>query len=143
MKPSGMTPITVDGTPLMRIKHQGSAAWMGRRRSPIGGVDSILIPRRCRPSSETTWGSEGLQDSTLGGVDETRRCHSFKGYTWVDRTAHEATIEEPKVFTRPWKISMPLYRRMERTAELLEYSCPAYLLEQEWNDPNSNYFRQR
>ena len=28
---------------------------------------------------------------------------------------YEATIEDPKIFTRPWKISMPLYRRVERT----------------------------
>ena len=28
---------------------------------------------------------------------------------------YEATIEDPKVFTRPWKISMPLYRHVGRT----------------------------
>ena len=32
---------------------------------------------------------------------------------------YEATIEDPKVFTRPWKISMPLYRRIEPNARLL------------------------
>ena len=32
---------------------------------------------------------------------------------------YEATIEDPDVFTRPWKISMPLYRRMEDNARLL------------------------
>jgi hypothetical protein len=36
---------------------------------------------------------------------------------------YEATIEDPKVFTRPWKISFPLYRRMEKNAQLLEYKC--------------------
>jgi hypothetical protein len=36
---------------------------------------------------------------------------------------YEATIEDPKVFTRPWKISFPLYRRMERGARLLEFKC--------------------
>jgi len=36
---------------------------------------------------------------------------------------YEATIEDPKVFTRPWKISMPLYRRMEKNAQVLEYKC--------------------
>ncbi len=60
-----------------------------------------------------------------------------------DHMQYEATIEDPKVFTRPWKISMPLYRRLEHTAELLEYDCPAYLLEKEWIDPTSTYFRQR
>ena len=36
---------------------------------------------------------------------------------------YEATIEDPKVFTRPWKISMPLYRRMEPNVQLLEFKC--------------------
>jgi hypothetical protein len=46
-----------------------------------------------------------------------------------DHLQYEATIEDPKVFTRPWKISMPLYRRLEKDAELLEYECYAYLEE--------------
>ncbi len=36
---------------------------------------------------------------------------------------YEATIEDPKVFTRPWKIKMPLYRRLEENAQLLEFKC--------------------
>jgi hypothetical protein len=36
---------------------------------------------------------------------------------------YEATIEDPKVFTRPWKISMPLYRRMEKNVQLMEFKC--------------------
>lgn len=36
---------------------------------------------------------------------------------------YEATIEDPKVFTRPWKVSFPLYRRMEKGARLLEFKC--------------------
>ena len=36
---------------------------------------------------------------------------------------YEATIEDPKVFTRPWKISFPLYRRMEDHIQLLEFKC--------------------
>jgi len=31
------------------------------------------------------------------------------------------------VFSRPWKISLPLYRRQERNVRLLEYECYAYL----------------
>jgi hypothetical protein len=73
----------------------------------------------------------------------------FTGETWFDRSGnfhsnalhvverftrrgpdhllYEATIEDPKTFTRPWKISFPLYRRIERNARLLEYECPAML----------------
>jgi hypothetical protein len=36
---------------------------------------------------------------------------------------YEATIEDSKVFTRPWKISMPLYRRVEQNPQLLEFKC--------------------
>ena len=36
---------------------------------------------------------------------------------------YEATIDDPDVFSRPWKIKIPLYRRMEDGARLLEYKC--------------------
>src|SRR5438128_5442816 len=36
---------------------------------------------------------------------------------------YEVTIQDPKVFTRPWRISMPIYRRMEPNMQLLEYRC--------------------
>ena len=47
--------------------------------------------------------------------------------TGPDHIQYDATIEDPKVFTRPWKISMPLYRRVEANARILEYECPALL----------------
>ena len=40
-----------------------------------------------------------------------------------DALRYEATIEDPKVFTRPWKIAMPIYRRLEPNIQLLEYPC--------------------
>ena len=36
---------------------------------------------------------------------------------------YEARIEDPKTFTRPWTIRMPLYRRLDRNAQLLEFNC--------------------
>jgi hypothetical protein len=62
--------------------------------------------------------------------------------TGPDHLLYEVTIEDPKVFTRPWKMSMPLYRRQEPTAELLEYQCHAYLLDQEWDNPASTFFKR-
>jgi hypothetical protein len=51
--------------------------------------------------------------------------HVVERYTPLtsDVIQYEATIEDPNVFTRPWKMSMPLYRRAERNAQLLEYKC--------------------
>ena len=70
---------------------------------------------------------------------------SFNGKNWFDRAGnfhsaalklterftpitpdaihYEATIEDPETFTRAWKISMPLYRRLEANAQLVEYPC--------------------
>ena len=36
---------------------------------------------------------------------------------------YEATIEDKNVFSRPWKIRMPLYRRVEEGARLMEFKC--------------------
>ena len=36
---------------------------------------------------------------------------------------YEATIEDPNVFSKPWKIKMPLYRRREPNMQLMEYKC--------------------
>jgi hypothetical protein len=69
----------------------------------------------------------------------------FNGQAWLDRAGnfasdtlevverytpmgpnamrYEATLEDPNVFTAPWTISMPLYRRLEDNAEVLEYKC--------------------
>jgi hypothetical protein len=51
--------------------------------------------------------------------------HVVERFTVTDpeHLAYEATIEDPKVFTRPWKMSMPLYRRAEKNAEIMEFNC--------------------
>ena len=36
---------------------------------------------------------------------------------------YEATIDDSNVFTRPWKMSMPLYRRMEKNAQVIDFKC--------------------
>ena len=49
--------------------------------------------------------------------------------TGSDHLLYEATIEDPKVFTRPWKMSMPLYRRVERNAQIMEFKCVEFVEE--------------
>ena len=36
---------------------------------------------------------------------------------------YEATMQDPQVYSRPWKIKMPLYRRLEQNAQLVEFKC--------------------
>ena len=54
--------------------------------------------------------------------------HVVERYTARSRNIidYEATIEDPNVFSRPWKIRMPLYRHVEENAHLLEYQCIPY-----------------
>ncbi len=51
--------------------------------------------------------------------------HVVERYTPAGKDVihYEATIEDPQVFTRAWKISMPLYRRLEPNAQLTDFKC--------------------
>jgi hypothetical protein len=42
---------------------------------------------------------------------------------------YEATIEDPKVLTGPFTIRMPLYRRVEANAQLMEFRCIEFVEE--------------
>ena len=85
--------------------------------------------------------SHGHSDGDTLVVD----AQGFNGEAWFDRAGnfassslkvterytpigpnammYEATLEAPTVFTRPWQISMPLYRRLEENAQVIEYKC--------------------
>jgi hypothetical protein len=54
--------------------------------------------------------------------------HVVERYTPInaDILQYEATIEDKKTFSRPWKISMPLYRHQEEGAQLMEFKCAEY-----------------
>lgn len=47
--------------------------------------------------------------------------------TGPDHLSYEATIEDPNVYTRPWIISMPLYRRIEPNMQLGEFKCEEFV----------------
>lgn len=41
----------------------------------------------------------------------------------ADVLRYEATIDDPKVFTKPWKMSFPVYRRLDKNAQFMEFKC--------------------
>jgi len=45
----------------------------------------------------------------------------------ADTLNYEATIEDSKTFSRPWKISLPLYRRVEQNAMIMEFRCVEFV----------------
>jgi len=70
----------------------------------------------------------GMNDQTWfdrAGNFHSDALHVVERYTPLspDALMYEATIEDPKVFSRPWKMSMPLYRRLEKNARIMEFRC--------------------
>ena len=72
--------------------------------------------------------------------------HVVERYTRTDadHLDYQATIEDPKTFTRPWKIRMPLYRLVEKQAQILEFRCVEFseealygVLTKEGHKPNT------
>jgi hypothetical protein len=77
---------------------------------------------------------KGFNDQTWfdrAGNYHSEALHVVERYTATSPNTlqYEATIEDPNVFTRPWKISLPLYRRIERNAQLLEFKCVEFVEE--------------
>ena len=90
-------------------------SWMGTSNGRWEG-DSLVV--------DVT----GLGDQTWldrAGNFHSDALHVVERYTpaGADRLIYEATIDDPKVLAHPWKIRMPLYRRAEKDAQLLEFKC--------------------
>ena len=65
------------------------------------------------------------------GNHHSDKLHVVERYTRTspDVIAYEATIDDPKTFSRAWKMSMPLYRRQEKNAQLMDFKCVEFVEE--------------
>ena len=107
--------ISLDGS-----KHlQDIDFWMGDSRGHWEG-DTLVVD--VADLNEATW-------LDLSGDFHSGDMKVVERYTRTgpDTLQYEATIEDPKVYTRPWKISMTLYRHTEKDFQLYEYECHDYL----------------
>ncbi|MEQ1909002.1 MAG: hypothetical protein ABMA15_09275 [Vicinamibacterales bacterium] len=103
--------IFMDGTPHM----DDLDFWMGDGRGKWEG-DTLVID------------TVSLGDQTW--FDQAGNFHSdalkvVERFTPTDATHinYEVTFDDAKVFTRPWKMNMTIYRRVEKNLELLDYEC--------------------
>jgi hypothetical protein len=100
----------------METKEKSPApAWMGWN---VGRWDGDTLVIDVTDQMEETWFDRA-------GNFHSDALHVVERITPIDSNTlkYEATIEDPKVFSRPWKISMPLYRHREANAQLMEYKC--------------------
>jgi hypothetical protein len=93
--------------------------WMGDSRGRWEG-EALVVD--VTDNNADTW-----LDSS--GNFHSEDMHVVERYTRTgpDTLQYEATIEDSKVLTKPFKISMPLYRHTDKNAQLYEYECHVYL----------------
>jgi hypothetical protein len=96
-------------------------SWMGQSAGRWDG-DTLIVD------------STGFNDQTWfdrAGNFHSEALHVVERFTPAspDVINYQVTIEDPKVFTRPWNIQMPLYRRHDRSVQLLEFKCVEFVEE--------------
>ena len=91
-------------------------SWMGDSRGHWEG-DTLVVD--VSNYNDKTW-------LDMAGDFHSDALHVVERYTMTSRDtiAYEATIEDPKVFTKPWTIRLALHRRTDRD-RLFEYVCQA------------------
>ena len=106
------------------LKDPGPApgdSWMGQSVGKWEG-DTLVID--VTGFNDQTWFDRS-------GNYHTEKLHVVERYTRTaaDVITYEATIDDPSVFTRPWKMSMPLYRRLDKGVQLMDFKCVEFVEE--------------
>ena len=96
-------------------------SWMGQS---VGHWEGNTLVVDAKGFNEDSW----LDRS---GNFHSDALHVVERYTprGNDVIMYEATLEDPMVYSRPWKISMPLYRRLDKNMQLLEFKCQEFVEE--------------
>jgi hypothetical protein len=106
------------------LKDPGPApvdSWMGQSVGKWEG-DTLVID--VTGFNDQTWFDRS-------GNYHTEKLHVVERYTRTapDVIMYEATIDDPNVFTRSWKMSMPLYRRLDKGVQLMDFKCVEFVEE--------------
>jgi hypothetical protein len=129
-----------------QITHSNSAFFITHEFA--GAVRNIYLKDPGPPQIDS-W--MGISHGAWEGDTFVVRTAGFNDQTWFDRAGnhhsdqmkvterfamtdadhinYSATIEDPATFTRPWTMSMPLYRRVERNAQLGQFKCVEFVTE--------------
>ena len=106
------------------LKNPGPApapSWMGWSWAKWEG-DTLVVDGS--GFNDTTWFDRA-------GNFHSDALHVVERYTprSAETMNYEATIEDAKTYSRPFKISMPLYRHVEKNAQLMEFKCVEFVEE--------------
>jgi len=115
--------MTCEGSSVYRLVYTngkpgpvGIDFWMGDSRGRWEG-DTLVV--EVKDHNDKTW-------FDMAGNFHSEDMALVERYTMLDADTiqYEVTITDPKTFTRPWKISMPLHR-VKDIPRILEYQCQA------------------
>ena len=118
-----------------RARYGNSSERFGRRVG--GGRRDRCAGDGCVATGAGRGADDGVPGAAAAGDAESERERDYASEnlkvverytaTGPDHLQYEATLEDPTVFTRPWKISFPLYRRKEPNMELTELKCVEFI----------------
>jgi hypothetical protein len=93
----------------------GIGFWMGDSRATWEG-DTLVV-------DVTDFNGETWLDRA--GNFHSENLHVLERWSFVDANTirYHATLEDPKVYTRPWSLSVLLHRHREPNAQLIENYC--------------------
>ena len=96
-------------------------SWMGQS---VGRWEGDTLVVEVTGFNDQTWFDRS-------GTHHSNQLRVVERYTLSspNHIRYEADIEDPEVFTRPWKISLPLYRRLEPDARLMDFKCVEFVEE--------------
>jgi hypothetical protein len=102
----------------LTARAEAAPPWNGDSRARWEGKTLVVD---VTDQNERTW-------FDMVGNYHSDELHVTERYTLVDADTidYEVTIEDPKVFSRPWKMKMPIHRQKNGVG-LLEYECQALL----------------
>jgi hypothetical protein len=119
-------------TILFEYVHATRAIYTNGTQHPPGHIDWWMGDSRGRWEGDTLvvdvthFNNETWFDRA--GNFHSEQLHLVERFTPLDRDhlTYEVTVEDPKVFTAPWRMSMVLYRHREPNFQILEYECYAF-----------------
>jgi hypothetical protein len=96
-----------------------SPTWMGWSRGRWDG-DTLVVD--VTDFTDQTWFDRA-------GNFHSDALHVVERYTPVSpyHLRYDVTIEDSKVFTRPWKMTMPIYRHVDTNQRIREYQCVEFV----------------
>ena len=128
-------------TILYEYAHATRYIYTNNTQHPSGHIDWWMGDSRGR------WEGDTLVVDLIHFIDQTwfdragnfhsDALHEIERYTLADKDhiTYEVTIDDPKVFTRPWTMSMTLYRHTEKNFQLLDYECYGFDFEKYYPYP--------